>query len=601
MVKIYQNLTFRILVINFMDLIGSTIKSNSRLFKTRLIFSCLCIVLLYSQNAHGLIPSKHSDRNNPAQIVINDTNTYLLAALGIDKADSISRTQRQILLVQRIKIRLAELGIYKGLINGEINTETTRAIRKYQHLSKLPVNGIPSSFLLNHLKSAVSDAQNLLLKLDYARQRQIINARGVVEDVLGSEKVSFDLNIENIEDDCFIKPTTRCLLLLAEVSAKKVEQPDLRDWTLSIVSEGFARTGDIQNALRTARSIIDPRSVVSAISAISIILAEENQASEAITLANRFPNKRMRDRVNKAIGESAAKSGNFDAAMTAARLIKTPQIKFESLVQTAQNALEKQHTSLAHKLLERAQKLLPEIITKTLRDSAFGELALLYEKIGNSKKANRFIKNIENDSIRVKFICKILVEKTSWQSPITSKYFLQQASELTSNITQGPEVDQAKSWLAHAYAVVGDFESAIMHISSIHLGYTHSYALSRVAMVMGEKLSANDASTLAKSINDEQLRVIALLTIAQTRQDLGDHQGAKKIRKEIHIIAMDIRNTLNRVSTIADLSLAEAYAGRDSGIFFEIVLKQLKKLKDHRTRAQLLTKAATTLYVLKAF
>ena len=100
MVKIYQNLTFRILVINFMDLIGSTIKSNSRLFKTRLIFSCLCIVLLYSQNAHGLIPSKHSDRNNPAQIVINDTNTYLLAALGIDKADSISRTQRQILLVQ---------------------------------------------------------------------------------------------------------------------------------------------------------------------------------------------------------------------------------------------------------------------------------------------------------------------------------------------------------------------------------------------------------------------------------------------------------------------------------------------------------------------
>ena len=140
-----------------------------------------------------------------------------------------------------------------------------------------------------------------------------------------------------------------------------------------------------------------------------------------------------------------------------------------------------------------------------------------------------------------------------------------------------------------------------MHISSIHLGYTHSYALSRVAMVMGEKLSANDASTLAKSINDEQLRVIALLTIAQTRQDLGDHQGAKKIRKEIHIIAMDIRNTLNRVSTIADLSLAEAYAGRDSGIFFEIVLKQLKKLKDHRTRAQLLTKAATTLYVLKAF
>ena len=601
MVKIYQNLTFRILVINFMDLIGSTIKSNSRLFKTRLIFSCLCIVLLYSQNAHGLIPSKHSDKNNPAQIVIKDTNTYLLAALGIDKADSISRTQRQILLVQRIKIRLAELGIYKGLINGEINTETTRAIRKYQHLSILPVNGIPSSFLLNHLKSAVSDAQNLLLKLDYARQRQIINARGVVEDVLGSEKVSFDLNIENIEDDCFIKPTTRCLLLLAEVSAKKVEQPDLRDWTLSIVSEGFARTGDIQNALRTARSIIDPRSVVSAISAISIILAEENQASEAITLANRFPNKRMRDRVNKAIGESAAKSGNFDAAMTAARLIKTPQIKFESLVQTAQNALEKQHTSLAHKLLERAQKLLPEIITKTLRDSAFGELALLYEKIGNSKKANRFIKNIENDSIRVKFICKILVEKTSWQSPITSKYFLQQASELTSNITQGPEVDQAKSWLAHAYAVVGDFESAIMHISSIHLGYTHSYALSRVAMVMGEKLSANDASTLAKSINDEQLRVIALLTIAQTRQDLGDHQGAKKIRKEIHIIAMDIRNTLNRVSTIADLSLAEAYAGRDSGIFFEIVLKQLKKLKDHRTRAQLLTKAATTLYVLKAF
>ena len=46
-----------------------------------------------------------------------------------------------------------------------------------------------------------------------------------------------------IEDDCFIKPTTRCLLLLAEVSAKKVNQPDLRDWTLSIVSEFSEKCG----------------------------------------------------------------------------------------------------------------------------------------------------------------------------------------------------------------------------------------------------------------------------------------------------------------------------------------------------------------------
>ncbi len=586
----------------FTILIKSFIKLKFQSSKRDMIFFSFCAILFFTEIAQGsYLPTALQRDFGRIQMVPNNYKLIHLAALGQDKANDILRTRRQILLIQRIQLRLAELGIYKGLIDGEMTKQTIFAIKKYQKISKLSIDGKASSFLLNHLKSAVSDAQKLLQELDYARQKQIIKARKIIHNVLGNEDRTYAFDVVSNEQICLKRPTTRCLLLLAESAATQVNQTDLRDWTLSIVAAGFARVGDVTSALKVTKSIEDPRSIVVAISEVGMILAEENQTSKAVALANRFPEVRMRDKVHKTIAESAAKIGNFNSAITALKLIATPQIKFESLIKIADYAIKNNDTEMAQHLIDDAEKILPSISTTILKNSAFSDLALSWAKLGNSVQSNYFVEKISGNVNRITILCKLHITEISSLHSSSKNDLLDKAVKLTKGMENSPELDQAKACLAHAFSVTNDFQSAIKYISEIQRGFTHSYAISRVAISMGETLSAKQAVSLAKTIKDERLRIDTLLTIAHVRQDMGDNFGAEEVRKEVHNAAMGIQNSLHRLSVISDLSLAEAYAGRDSMKFFEVVLKQLKKMQDFRTRARVLTKAATTLYVLKAF
>ena len=68
---------------------------------------------------------------------------------------------------------------------------------------------------------------------------------------------------------CFINPTTKCLLDGASVSASNIFKNELRDWVLSEILVTQANAGLNAEASKTIRQIIDPRIILVALRDIS--------------------------------------------------------------------------------------------------------------------------------------------------------------------------------------------------------------------------------------------------------------------------------------------------------------------------------------------
>jgi len=153
----------------------------------RLIAATVCLTFV-AQNASANI-AVLADKVLPNKVAAIPTIDLplRLAALGDTDADAQSRTGRYSLLVRQIQLRLAEIGVYEGPIGGIMSPETGDAIRQYQNLASLLIDGRPTDALLEHLTSAAGAAQHLLLRLDRARQQQIVDAKTALEKEFGSE------------------------------------------------------------------------------------------------------------------------------------------------------------------------------------------------------------------------------------------------------------------------------------------------------------------------------------------------------------------------------------------------------------------------------
>lgn len=534
-----------------------------------------------------------------ASIPNQNSMPFSISILNEDKNQTIFRNKRLSILVRRIQIRLAELRLYDGPIDGKITSEVSSAIRKYQQLSKLPTNGEVSTSLLRHLSSAAGEAQKLLNTLDKKRKKQILAAKIKIESVFGPKPITPSQKIYTSRGECLEYPTSHCLLVLARKSAENVERPDLRDWALSSVVQGFARIGDLNNAMITARSINDPRSIVSAIGSITVILAEENQVSEAIELASRLEDSYMRDRVNKIVADELAKGKNYKQSTSTIDLIKDSKIKFDALIKTAMTAVKQQNLNQAHIIARAATGIVPKFDNPLAREWMFGELALLYSALGDLPKAKKFIKNIKSNSDKVRVLSKLIINNIIDYDLTTSDELIAEASAITINISNRSELQKSKSWLSHVNAVRGNFDIAHRYTKEIEFGYTRDYTISRIAIAMGGNTSIEQAITLLQSIKDQRLKVNTLLTISQTRQILGDKVGAEHLGKIVWKAAQKIKNKVDKASVIADLAITESWADRDGNKLFLQVIKQLEKITDDWSRAKILTKAATTLYGLR--
>ncbi len=527
-----------------------------------------------------------------------------VASLSDEDNDEELRSGRYSLLVRKIQLRLAEIGVYRGPIGGVMSPETIEAIRRYQQTAGLPVDGKPSRELLEHLTSAAGAAQHLLQRLDEARRVQIEEARLALEREFGPDWANPDVDTARSVDRtgaaCFELPTTRCLIHEARQAATQVDKEDLRDWALSNVVEAQARAGRPDEALEVARTIQDPRSVVAAISSIAVSLAKAGRTEDALVTADRVPSERLKDKALRAIAEGQAAGGSPDQAEETARRIARDQERVPALAAIARAYLEAGDERTARVVVEEARTLVGTIRTKVFRDWATGEVAVLLALADQIAEGKALASTIETPMHRIQALCEIVIIEAESDELDDARETLAGAKSVLPTIPRKAARQQALARVAIAEAAVGDFAAARSSVRKIDQGYTLSFVQTKVAVNLARFGEIDDAVALATSVEDDRLKVDTLLSIARILDDDGEDEKARETEAEGHEIARAIKSTLDRAFVLSDLAVVNAQAGR-ADFARETLAEALdvaRKIDDPWARSRSLSKVASALAVI---
>lgn len=503
-------------------------------------------------------------------------NPHLIpAALGETEIDAETQTGRYSLLVRQIQLRLVEIGLYEGRIGGVMSAETAEAIRTFQRFANLPVDGKPSHELLDALTSAAGEAQHLLLRLDRAQKDQIERARGELEQVFGPDWAKEaravvagakpDLAaLKARAERCFGAPEPACLIIEAEFAAASVEKDNLRDWALSDVIQAQARIGQADQALRVARVISDPRSVIAALSGIAVSLARAGRIEEALAAAQQVPDAALRDKALRAVAEGQLAAGRPDFAEVTVSLIEAPHERLPTLVSTAHSYLAYGYKDVAHGLAMEAERLAESIEAELFREWALSEMASLMAAVGEGAKANSLIARIGSAKNRVLALCDIVIAEMRAGRTERARQTVEIAQSTMAAISLPAERQQARACLATSYAALAEFGDALKQAGKIEFGYTHSFVLSRVVLAMARSKQMVEAIRLAETIRDVKLRINAFVALSGIARKRGDGDVAAQLGAQAVELARGLTNPLDKAFVLADLGTSQAIGGDDA-------------------------------------
>jgi len=532
-------------------------------------------------------------------------------ALSDVEIDSKTKTGRYSLLVRQIQLRLAELGLYGGRIGGVMSAETAEAIRTYQRFANLPVDGKPSHELLDNLTSAAGEAQHLLLRLDRSQADQIEKARGVLEQAFGPDwaiearavvvGAAPDLDaLKARAKHCYDAPEPACLIVEAEVAAVSVEKDNLRDWALSDIIRAQARIGQSEEALRIARAISDPRSVIAALSGIAVALAGAGRTAEALAAAQQVPDAVLRDKALRAVAEGQLEAGRPDFAEATVALIEAPHERLTTLVSTAHSYLAFGHGEVAHGLAMEAERLAQSITAELFREWALIELASLMAAVGESAKANLMIAQIGSAKNRVKALCDIVLVELRAGYEDRARRTLNLALSTMAAVSRPQERQQARACLASSHASLAEFDEALKQARGIEFGYTHSFVLNRIALAMVHHGDRAEAEDLAESIQDEKQRINTFVTMSLIAHKNGNLQAAVRLGARAVLYANELKIPLDKAFVLADLAMAQAESGEVEAARTTLseAVAIAAQIVDPWARARALSKAASSLVVI---
>lgn len=487
-----------------------------------------------------------------------------LAAL--DQRDQDAEMGRYSPLVRMIQVHLAERGLYSGPVGGTMTPETEKAIKAYQEIVGLTPDGLPSEELLNKLNSTQGAAKELVSKLDAARKTQIAAARAALEQEFGADwartrnaeaAVSGPVDAEA----CLASPVPSCLISLALGSADRIQKSDLRDWALSHIVEAQVRSGFSADALETARSITDPRSVIAAVSSIAVGLAHSGQTVEAVKAAERVPDKTLRDKALRAVSEGQAGAGDASAASDTAARIRNPSERLPALIASARAEIEAGRLDRAAALRGKAAADLKQLKSGSLRDFATGLLAQLDTELGQIEAAKTLIGEIRNRTERSLALAEIAsIEARNGRSTSADQLLSEAKSGLTCPIHRA-DCQHAHARLAIAEAELGNSQAAIAIVDELNPGFTRSFAHSGVAVATARAGLAEEAEDIAADIADMHSRLDALIGIAEAMNAAGDQSNALRVESAAAVFARTLENPVERAFSLIDLARLAARTG----------------------------------------
>ena len=225
-------------------------------------------------------------------------------------------------LVLNIQRRLAQLGLYLAAVDGRVTRDTTAAIRDYQRQARLKVDGAPSRALLEHLNSSAAEGQDLLQRLEAAREEQIAVARQTLEAHAPIRELFADVATFTEQEsaapteseDCSATPTASCLVDEAYAAAATINKADYRGRALGDVAVARAAAGDGPAALSAAARLADPRLLIVALGRIAQAQADTGDYESALATARPIPDPIVRSETLSGIALTQHMAGNDEAA-----------------------------------------------------------------------------------------------------------------------------------------------------------------------------------------------------------------------------------------------------------------------------------------------
>ncbi|MGY9003861.1 MAG: peptidoglycan-binding domain-containing protein, partial [Rhodospirillales bacterium] len=308
-------------------------------------------------------------------------------------------------MISKIQTALRKIGIYRGPIDGRVNNETKQAVRKYQKMHGLKVNGNISKSLANLLDTG-SRVDTLLKQIDRARKNNIQTA---CEALLNNPETKHLLK-DNSDDranpvrdskSCFKKPPAKCLLFEAAESAKSIYKKEMRDWALGELLVAQTMAGLINEAMITTRRIHDPRLIVVALRNIAEAQAIARRDEEALAATKIIPDPLGRSEAYTAIAEIQAKhkgDGNDLILLTIKLLhsdlkkIKDPLKQLYFLTRAATALSNTGHQKKAQLYLQEASELAKHKLSARTYQTALRYIAIAFADLGLPNEALALLK-----------------------------------------------------------------------------------------------------------------------------------------------------------------------------------------------------------------
>ena len=517
-------------------------------------------------------------------------------------------------LILRTQKILTAAGIYKGPLDGVMDVELRSAIRVYQKLNGLGVNGIASEELTTHLETA-SKVDVLLNRLDVVRKERMAAARAALLSNpetrhLVNEAVGEVADPMRSPERCFRKPTAFCLLAEASESAKAINKTDRRDWALGEILATQAKAGFTRDAMATVRRIHDPRLIMVALRNIAEGLAQSGRGEEALAASEIIPDivKKADALVAIAVIEAARKDD--DGAQKAARRLiqviqklEDPVRRIAYFTKSATVLIQAGDGDGARAAMRQAVDLLNTRTKHAQRGTALRHIAAARAEMGQPEEALAVLEDVSGADDRTSVLVAVAIAHAD-------AGHAEEALAITEDIGADRYRAAVLSYIGITQVKAGNGASAQATISmasraaeSIKFPYARAYALSRIATAFIEIAKAigprvfEEAMETARLITDDQLRAHVLWTIWAERNRLDDEAGARRTEVLAREASAAIKSPLGRVWMFGDISSSYIVAGEPDHAWTAFLngLEVAERVDNAWARARALSKLASTL------
>ncbi|MGB0748893.1 MAG: peptidoglycan-binding protein [Magnetospiraceae bacterium] len=471
-------------------------------------------------------------------------------------------------LVRSVQRRLRDIGLYRGQMNGLLDDTTRAAVERYQAQAGLPVDGLVTEALREHLDDAPTQARRLLRRLEQARLRQIDEARTAIQsapdtqDLLASaRKVQRLGELSTAERAaCAKSADSDCLIATALEDLVKVTDAEQRNWALGELAQARALEADIEGALGLTVRISDPRRVIESLHDTAVLIALLAPVETAVDMVGAIPIPRRRLAGYTEVAAALAMRGEEKAARDLAARAAAEASQLESPLD--------QVTVQAHaagvlaragapqegvKTLESLETAISRLPFDTHKGVALKDISAAWLKLENPDRAGRLLEEIPKDGPLAD------VARMDWAIAAARSGDVAAAMKNVSRIQDRKRRAPVWAEIALAHAERGETAAAE---KAVQQGV--SVLPTGTAGVAGRSMLAEAAAHFtapdrAQEILGDLVGTIAAPAVswrmARAFEARGDAPTATRLRERALTLARDLPAGLDRIWVLGDLAV----------------------------------------------